>query len=50
MMPTTKLIFFMEADGTAPAVERLTQLRREKERAYAKCRVRLKRLSEMGMN
>jgi len=47
-MPTTKLIFFREADGTAPVVEWLTQLRRENERAYAKCRVRLMRLSEMG--
>jgi hypothetical protein len=42
-MPTTKLIFFREADGTAPVVEWLTQLRRENERAYAKCRVRLMR-------
>ena len=47
-MPTTTLIFFQEADGTAPAVEWLKQLRRENERAFAKCRVRLARLAEMG--
>jgi phage-related protein len=47
-MPTTRLIFFREADGTAPAVEWLTKLRRENARAFAKCRVRLARLAEMG--
>jgi phage-related protein len=47
-MPTTKLIFFREADGTAPAVEWLIQLRKENARAFAKCRVRLARLAEMG--
>jgi len=47
-MPATKLIFFREAYGTAPVVEWLTQLRRENPRAYAKCRVRLMRLAEMG--
>jgi phage-related protein len=47
-MPATKLIFFREADGTAPVVEWLTQLRRKNPRAYAKCRVRLMRLAEMG--
>ncbi len=36
------------ADGTAPAVEWLMQLRKENARAYAKCRVRLARLAEMG--
>ncbi len=47
-MPATKLIFFREADGSAPAVEWLTQLRKENARAYAKCRVRLVRLAEKG--
>jgi phage-related protein len=47
-MPATKLIFFREADGTAPAVEWLTQLRNENARAFAKCRARLARLAELG--
>ena len=47
-MPTTKLIFFREADGTAPVLEWLIQLRKENARAFAKCRVRLARLAEMG--
>ncbi|HEV2246208.1 MAG TPA: type II toxin-antitoxin system RelE/ParE family toxin [Terriglobia bacterium] len=47
-MPTTKLIFFREPDGTAPAVEWLTQLRKENGKAFAKCRVRLDRLALMG--
>jgi phage-related protein len=47
-MPATKLIFFREADGTAPAVEWLTQLLNENARAFAKCRARLARLAELG--
>jgi len=47
-MPHTKLIFFQEADGTAPAIEWLKQLQKENARAFAKCRVRLARLAAMG--
>jgi len=47
-MPITRLIFFREADGTAPVIEWLTQLRSENARAFAKCRVRLARLAAVG--
>lgn len=47
-MPVTKLIFFREADGSAPVVEWLKQLSTENARAFAKCRARLVRLAAMG--
>lgn len=47
-MPATKLLFYQEAGGTAPAVEWLKELQQENPRAFAKCRVRLGRLAEMG--
>ncbi len=46
-MPKTKLVFYQE-DGVAPAVEWLSELRAKHERAFAKCRVRLQRLAELG--
>ena len=47
-MSATKLVFFREADGSAPAVEWLKRLRNENARAFAKCRARLARLAELG--
>ena len=47
-MPLTKVIFFQEADGTSPVVEWLRQLRKHDVRVYAKCRLRIERLAELG--
>ena len=47
-MPTTVVIFFKEADGSVPVLEWLKELRRTSPRAYAKCRVKIRRLAEMG--
>ena len=47
-MPQTKLIFFREADGEAPAVAWLKDLRHRNSKAFVKCAARLKRLAELG--
>jgi len=47
-MPQTKLIFFQETDGEAPAVAWLQDLRHRNSKAYVKCAARLKRLAELG--
>jgi putative component of toxin-antitoxin plasmid stabilization module len=47
-MPQTRLLFFRNADGSAPAWEWLAELRVKNRKAYAKCAVRVKRLAEMG--
>lgn len=47
-MPRTTVVFYREADGTAPVAEWLAQLRRTTPRAFAKCVVRLERLAELG--
>ena len=47
-MPQTRLLFFREPDGLAPAWEWLKDLRAREPRAYAKCAVRIRRLAEMG--
>ena len=47
-MPATRLLFYQEADGRAPVIEWLRQLQNENVRAFAKCRVRLARLAELG--
>lgn len=48
-MPETKVVFFRAEDGTAPAYEGLRELLRQgQQRAFAKCQVRIERLSEMG--
>ena len=47
-MPQTRLLFFRNANGSAPAWEWLKDLRVRNRKAYAKCAVRVKRLAEMG--
>jgi phage-related protein len=47
-MPQTRLLFFRNADGSAPAWDWLRDLRVKNPKAYAKCAVRIKRLAEMG--
>jgi phage-related protein len=47
-MPHTKLLFFRNADGSAPAWEWLQELRAQNQKAYAKCAVRIRRLAELG--
>src|SRR6266481_4735912 len=47
-MPETRLLFFRNANGSAPAWEWLKDLRVRNRKAYAKCAVRVKRLAEMG--
>ena len=47
-MPQTRLLFFQDADGTAPVWEWLKELRARNPKAYAKCVVRIRRLAELG--
>ena len=47
-MPQTKLIFYQESDGKAPAITWLRMLRQNNVEAYVKCAARLKRLAELG--
>jgi phage-related protein len=47
-MPQTRLLFFRNADGLAPAWEWLKDLRARSPKAYAKCAVRIRRLAELG--
>lgn len=47
-MPQTRLLFFQDADGTAPVWEWLKDLRARNPKAYAKCVVRIRRLVELG--
>ena len=47
-MAQTRLLFYRNADGSAPAWEWLRDLRVKNRKAYAKCVVRVKRLAEMG--
>ena len=47
-MPQTKLLFFLDADGTAPVWEWLKDLRTRNPKAFAKCVVRVRRLVELG--
>ena len=44
-MPRTKVVFYREADGTAPVLEWFDGL---PGRAQDKCRVRIQRLAEVG--
>ena len=44
-MPKTKVVFYREADGTAPVLEWFDGL---PGRAQDKCRVRIQRLAEVG--
>ena len=47
-MPQTRVLFFQNADGCAPALEWLRELRGKNPKAYAKCVVRIRRLAELG--
>jgi phage-related protein len=47
-MPQTRLLFFQDADGAAPVWEWLKDLRTGSPKAYAKCVVRIRRLTELG--
>jgi len=47
-MPRADVCFFLAGDGTVPVLDWLRQLRRQDRRAYAKCVVRLQRLSAEG--
>ncbi len=47
-MPQTRLLFFQDANGTAPVWEWLKDLREGNPKAYAKCLVRIRRLAELG--
>jgi phage-related protein len=48
LVPPTTVVAFREADGSAPVVAWLEQLRSTAPRAFAKCLVRLERLSALG--
>ncbi len=47
-MPRTRIIFFRESTGEAPVVEWLEELRKENQKAWANCRVRIEMLRELG--
>ena len=47
-MPQTRLLFFRNADGSAPVWEWLKDLRARNPKAYAKCVVRIGRVAELG--
>src|SRR5438105_11618394 len=47
-MAKTRLLFFQDADGTAPVWEWLKDLQARNPKAYAKCVVRIRRLVELG--
>jgi phage-related protein len=47
-MPQTRLLFFQDAEGDAPVWEWLKDLRTRNPKAYAKCVVRIRRLTELG--
>jgi hypothetical protein len=46
--PKTAVVFYQEADRTAPVVDWLQQLRRLDPTAYAKCAAVIERLQEFG--
>lgn len=47
-MPTTRVVFFREIDGSVPVLDWLTQLRHTNMKAFARCVVRIERLEERG--
>ncbi|MHB1191955.1 MAG: type II toxin-antitoxin system RelE/ParE family toxin [Longimicrobiales bacterium] len=48
-MPRTEVVFFREEDGSAPALEAIQEfLRHGQRKEFAKCQVRIERLSEVG--
>src|SRR5437763_13783679 len=47
-MPRTHVAFYQEANGEAPVVNWLRELRRINERAWTHCRVRIELLAQLG--
>jgi phage-related protein len=47
-VPKTQVVFYQDADGTAPVREWLRELRRSDAKAHAKCVARIERLAELG--
>lgn len=47
-MPRTHVAFYQEADGEAPVLSWLRELRRSNERAWANCRARIELLAQSG--
>jgi len=47
-VPQTEVIFFRDADGSAPVIEWLESLSRENQKAWANCRVRIEMLRQFG--
>lgn len=47
-MPTTRVLFYCESDGSSPLVEWLEELRESDSVAYAKCVAVVERLKEAG--
>ena len=47
-MPAIDVVFYGDADGRAPVLEWLRELRRRDPRVFAKCVVRINRLAEAG--
>ena len=47
-MPTTKVIFYSEADGRSPIVEWFADLRRRDGKAWANCVARVEQLQQAG--
>lgn len=47
-MPQTRIEAYRESDGSIPVWEWLKELRRENERAHAKCMAIIRRLQQMG--
>lgn len=47
-MPKTQVIFYQDRDGILPVISWLQGLRRTNTKAFAKCKVRIERLAELG--
>lgn len=47
-MPTIEVVFHKGVDDTVPVRDWLAALQRRQPRAFAKCRVRIARLAEVG--
>src|SRR5437870_4865709 len=47
-MPRSEVVFYKDDDGSVPVLEWLAALRTQNRRAFAKCKVRIERLAEMG--
>ena len=47
-MARTRVVFFQEADGSAPVRDWLRHLRDRDQRAHARCMARVERLAELG--